>query len=52
MGHITDYMRYTKGNKVKNIFIYSTGKITVNRVIVHNLAEVIANLIINGYTKS
>ena len=47
MGKITDFLRLVNGTNIKKIFIYSTGRCTINGVI-SDLTEV-KRLIINGW---
>lgn len=52
MGVITNYLRYVKGSDVKNIFTYSSGVATINKIITHNIIAIIDQLVKDGYKLS
>ena len=50
MGTIIDYVRMVKGNEVKNIFKYSSGKATMNNIVVQrDINQVIYKLLTEGW---
>lgn len=50
MGTIIDFIKLRRGNDVKKIFKYSTGKGTMNNIIFNNINQIIYNLLCEGYT--
>ena len=49
MGTIINYIRMTKNGEVKNIFAYTSGKGTVNRIITNDINTYIAQLMNDGW---
>ena len=49
MGTITNFIRMAKNGEIKNIFTYTSGKGTVNRIIVSDINNYIARLLNSGW---
>lgn len=49
MGVITNYIKLTKNNETRKIFTYSSGKGTVNRIIISDANKYVAQLLNDGW---
>ena len=49
MGVITNSLKMKKNGEIKNIFIYTSGKGTVNNIVTPNITTYIAQLLNSGW---